>query len=84
MPDIVVHHCAGEKVLESLDTEISSYLDQDIFCFALMVPDFYSFYRFFARSFRNDIHKRSIVILTSYCLLLQNTYPIYFDIIIFV
>ena len=62
MPDIVVHNSMGDKVLESLDAGISASIDKDIFHFALMVPDAYSYYRVFARPFRKDIHKRSVSI----------------------
>ena len=31
MPDIVVHNAMGDKVLERLDTEISSFIDTGCF-----------------------------------------------------
>lgn len=59
MPDIVVHNAMGDKVLERLDTEISAFIDRDVFGVAVMGPDPFIFYRFFAPHFRQGVNKRS-------------------------
>ena len=59
MPDIVVHNAMGDKVLERLDTEISSFIDRDVFGVSVMGPDPFIFYRFFAPHFRHGINQRS-------------------------
>ena len=59
MPDIVVHNAMGDKVLERLDTEISAFIDRDVFGVAVMGPDPFIFYRFFAPHFRQSVNKRS-------------------------
>lgn len=59
MPDIVVHNAMGDKVLGRLDTEISSFIDRDIFGVSVMGPDPFIFYRFFVPHFRHGVNKRS-------------------------
>ena len=57
MPDIVVHNAMGARVLDRLDAEI--VIDREIFRFAVMGPDPYLFYRFFAPRFRHGVNERS-------------------------
>ena len=59
MPDIVVHNAMGDRVLQKLPDEISGIIDYDIFRFAVMGPDPYIFYRFFAPKHKHKIDKRS-------------------------
>ena len=65
MPDIVVHNAMGDIVLSKLDTEIVEVIDCNIFRFALMGPDVYMYYRFFAMPFRRGINSRSKIMHTS-------------------
>ena len=61
MPDIVAHNAMGKSVLSQLEPEISNLIDYDVFCFSVMGPDPYIFYRFFAPRFRHGINKRSAI-----------------------
>ncbi len=59
MPDIVVHNAMGGRVLNRLEPEIAAVIDPEIFRFAVMGPDPYIFYRFFAPAFRHGVPERS-------------------------
>lgn len=59
MPDIVVHNAMGDRVLQRLDHSIAADIDRDIFRVAVMGPDPFMYYRFFAPHFRHGIHRRS-------------------------
>ena len=61
MPDIVVHNAMGDRVLQGLEREIAEGIDREIFRFAVMGPDPYIFYRFFALLLRRGVNRRSTV-----------------------
>ena len=67
MPDIVVHNAMGDKVLAGLEPEIRRLIEPEIFRFAVMGPDPYIFYRFFALPFRHGVNKRSTVMHETKC-----------------
>ena len=67
MPDIVVHNQMGDRVIERLGTEISSIIVPEVFHFAVMGPDPYIFYRFFAPPLRHGVNKRSTTMHHTKC-----------------
>lgn len=59
MPDVVVHISIAEGAAERLAPEIRRLLRPEVFRFAVMAPDLFFAFRFFAPHFRHGVHKRS-------------------------
>ena len=59
MPDVVVHNAMSDRVLSELPSEITGIIDHKVFRFAVMGPDPYIYYRFFAPKHKHKIDKRS-------------------------
>lgn len=61
MPDIVMHNWMGKSVFNRLELEIAASIDYDIFRLAVMGPDPFIYYRFFAPPLRHNHNRISSV-----------------------